>query len=128
MTSSLIARLSALILTFAGLPLLFAGDIILPRVIAGYPADGSWLAQLVAAAWLSIALFNWNGRHTVMGGIYGRPAVNLNLVLYVVSALGLLKAARGAGILLVLAVPFAAMAIIYGALLWRGPFVQSAAS
>lgn len=108
--------------------MLFAGDIILPRVIAGYPADGSWLAQLVAAAWLSIALFNWNGRHTVMGGIYGRPAVNLNLVLYVVSALGLLKAARGAGILLVLAVPFAAMAIIYGALLWRGPFVQSAAS
>jgi hypothetical protein len=126
--SSVIARASAALLAAAGVPLLFASDVVLPRLIPGMPSAGSWLGQLVAAAWLSVALFNWNSRETLLGGIYGRPAVNLNLVLYVVSALALLKAGNAAPALRALALLFAAMAAVYGVLLFRGPLDRPAAN
>lgn len=127
MISSIIARASALLLGGAGLALLFASDAVLPVLLPGMPASATWLGQLLAAAWLSVALFNWNSRATVLGGIYGRPAVNLNLVLYLVSALGLLKADGAAPVLRIVAVPFVVMALVYGAVLLRGPFDRPAA-
>jgi hypothetical protein len=54
--------------------------------------------------------------------------VNLNLVLYVVSALGLLKADSPSLALRALTVPFVVMAVVYGVLLFRGPFDHTAAS
>jgi hypothetical protein len=77
---------------------------------------------------LSVALYNWNARHTVLGGIFGRPSVNLNLVLYVASALGLLKVANASLALRAVTVPFVLLAVIYGVLLIRGPFDQPTAS
>ena len=126
--SSVIARASAALLAAAGLPLLFASDAILPRLVPGFPATAAWLGQLIAAAWLSVALFNWNSKATILGGIYGRPSVNLNLVLYVVSALALLKVADGALVVRAIAAPFVLMAAVYGAVLLRGPFDRPAAS
>lgn len=128
MISSVIARASAALLAAAGLPLLFASDVILPRLVPGVPGSAGWLGQLMAAAWLSVALFNWNSRETVLGGIYGRPAVNLNLVLYVVSALALLKAGNATPALRALALLFAAMAAVYGVVLFRGPLDRPAAT
>lgn len=122
MISSVIARASAALLVGAGVPLLFAPDAVLPRLIPGFPIASSWLGQLIAAAWLSVGLFNWNSRETVLGGIYGRPSVNLNVVLYVVSAIALLKVRDATLAVRVMAVPFVVMAIVYGVLLFRGPF------
>lgn len=119
--STIVASTSAVLLCAAGLPLLFAADVILPRIIPGFPIASSWLGQLLAAGWLSVALFNWNSRHTVLGGIYGRPSVNLNLVVYVVSGLALLKAREATLAVRAIAVPFVAMAVVYGVLLFRGP-------
>ncbi len=127
MISSFITRTSAALLAAAGLPLLFASDVLLPRLIPGFPVASSWLGQLIAAAWLSVALFNWNSRETVLGGIYGRPSVNLNLVLYVVSAIALLKVRDATLAVRVIAVPFALMAVVYGVLLFRGPLDRPAA-
>ncbi|MEO6444103.1 MAG: hypothetical protein ABIZ91_11910 [Gemmatimonadaceae bacterium] len=72
--------------------------------------------------------WEWNARNTALGGIYGRPMVLLNLMLYWISALGLLKVARASGVALMLMAPFATLAIAYGVLLWRGPFDRPAAS
>jgi hypothetical protein len=115
-------------LAAAGIPLLFASDAILPRLVPDFPTTAAWLGQLIAAAWLSVALFNWNSRATILGGIYGRPSVNLNLVLYVVSALALLKVGHSALAVRALAVPFVVMAGVYGAVLLRGPFDRPATS
>jgi hypothetical protein len=125
--SSIIARASALLLASAGLILLFASDAVLPALLPGMPASAAWLGQLLAAAWLSVALFNWNSRATVLGGVYGRPVVNLNLVLYLVSALGLLKADGATTALRIATVPFVLMALVYGVVLLRGPFDRQAA-
>jgi hypothetical protein len=124
--SSHVSRVSAIVLAAAGLPLLFASDVILSILAPGLPPSSAWLGQLIAAGWLSVALFNWNARASVLGGIYGRPVVNLNLVLYMVTALGLLKAERATVTLRMLSIPFLIMTVVYGALLLRGPFDRTA--
>lgn len=117
-----------MILALGGLVLLFASDALLPILLPGLPPSAGWLGQCVAAGWLSVALFNWNARETTLGGIYGRPAVNLNLVLYLVSALALLKAKDPTVAMRLLTLPVAVMALVYATLLLRGPFDRSAAS
>ncbi len=120
--SSAISRVSAVYLGAVGLALLFASDTLLPKMIAGLPPDAAWLGQLVAGAWLGAAVTNWNGRNNLLGGVYGRPLVNLNLMLYMVGALALVKGGDGQLVLWLLTVPTSLLAIVYGALLLRGPF------
>jgi hypothetical protein len=123
--SSLLSRVSAALLFSAGVALLFASDTLLPALVAGVPAEAAWLGQLLGAAWLGVATLNWLQRSAVLGGIYGRPVVFANLVLYFVSALSLLRAALGdvtAPGLSVAFIPAAVLAAAYGTLLLRGPF------
>lgn len=127
MISSTVTRLSAGFLAAAGFPLLFASDVLLPRIVPGMPAHATWLGQLIAAAWLSVAFYNWNTRGTILGGIYGRPGVLLNLGIYLVSALSLLKASPTLPSVRVGALPFAVLAIVYAVILFRGPFDLPAA-
>lgn len=125
MISSVLSHISAFVLFIAGFVLLFAPDVVLPAIIAGFPAAAAWLGQLLAAAWLGVAALNWLQRRVVLGGIYGRPTVLANLALYFVSALSLLRALLGHGApsLLWLAVAVTGvLALAYGVLLLRGPF------
>jgi hypothetical protein len=108
-----------------GLLFLFAADDILPRLIPAFPPSGAWLGQLLAAAWLGVAMLNWFSRSTLLGGIYGRAVVTTNAVLYFVSAMALLKIVTRPGIsaaVWLLAVPFLLFAGVYGWLMFRGPF------
>lgn len=124
MISTHVSRASAVALLLGGLALLFAPDVVLPRLVPGFPPAGAWLGQLLAAAWLGVAALNWTSRRTGLGGIYGRPVVLANAALYFISATALARAAaRGGGpvalwALMVLAAAFAAG---YGWLLLRGP-------
>ena len=126
-TSTLISRTSAILLGLAGAALLFAADAVLPRLVPGFPAGGSWLGQLLGAAWLGVAALNWLSQGAILGGIYGRPVVLANAAVHFISALVLLKAAQGAGFdrtLLLLALPAAVLAIVYWLLLLRGPLAR----
>ena len=125
MISSVISCTSAGLLLLGGIALLFAPDVLLTALIAGFPRQAAWLGQLLGAAWLGVAALNWLQRSMVLGGIYGRPIVLTNLVLYFVSALSLLRALLGGeapGAVWTMAVPAAVLAVAYGALLFRGPF------
>ena len=64
----------------------------------------------------------------MLGGIYGRPSVHLNVVLYVVSALAFFKIGDATAALRLIAVAFEAMAAVYSVVLLRGPFDRPAAS
>jgi hypothetical protein len=123
--SSVLSRVSALVLLLGGLALLFAPDVLLPALAPGFPPAAAWLGQLLAAAWLGVAALNWLQRAAVLGGIYGRPVVFANGALYLVSALSLLRALLGGAapraVWLVCA-PAALLAAAYWALLLRGPF------
>jgi hypothetical protein len=121
MISSIISRTSALLLAVGGLALLFASDVILPMLSPDVLPGAAWVGQLIAAGWLASALYNWNSRDTLLGGIYGRPNVLLNLMLYGISALGMIKAPHAMPARLALVIVFAVMAIVYGVVLLRGP-------
>jgi hypothetical protein len=123
--SSILSRVSAFVLLFGGLVLLFASDEVLPALIPGFPRDAGWLGQLLAAAWLGVASLNWLQRSALLGGIYGRATVLANVVTYFISALSLVRALLGHGAPAALwfaAVPLVALAATYGALMMRGPF------
>lgn len=125
MISSLITRTTAALLLTGGLALLFAPDVLLPRLVPGFPPTALWLGQLLAAAWLGVATLNWSHRSTVLGGIYGRPVVFANAVLFLVSALGMVKALQAPSAspaLWFFAAPTIVLATVYFALLFKGPF------
>jgi hypothetical protein len=124
-SSAFISRVSAALLLLGGFAMLFAPDVILPALVPGFPPDTAWLGQLLAAAWLAVAALNWLQRSAVLGGIYGRPVVLANLVLYFVSALSLIRAVadgEAPAALWAVAAVFVVLAVAYGALLLRGPF------
>ena len=112
-------------LLLGGLALLFASDVILPRLIPAFPASGAWLGQLLAAAWLAVATLNWLSQSVLLGGIYGRPVVLANTVLYFIPAMVLLRlVARGeasGALWLVALLVMLLFAGTYGWLLFRGP-------
>ena len=125
MISTVVTRVSAAVLFVAGAALLFAADVVLPALTRDVPASAAWLGQLLGAAWLGVAALNWLSRNAVLGGIYARPVVFANLVVYLVGALSLLGALRDPAAPRArwwIAVPAALLAVVYGALLLRGPF------
>lgn len=131
MISSLLSRASAAVLLVGGIVLLFASDALLPAVLPGFPPSGAWLGQLLGASWLAVAALNWLQRGAILGGIYGRPVVFANLVLYFISALSLARALFDGGAPSVLWLPLVVMGVmaaIYAALLYRGPFDPLSAS
>jgi hypothetical protein len=121
--SGMVARASTALLATCGVLLLFAADVIVPRIAPGIPPGASWFGQLLAAAWLGLAALNWLTRSSVLGGIYGRPIVLANTTLYFVSATVLINAAtRADSLALWMTTGVAAvMAVLYGLLLFRGP-------
>ncbi|MEW5930611.1 MAG: hypothetical protein AB1941_24390 [Gemmatimonadota bacterium] len=124
MISSLVSRVSAALLLAGGLTLLFAPDAVLPRLVPGFPPEGAWLGQLLAAALLALAALDWLSRRALLGGIYGRPVVLANVAFYFIAALSLLRhiLERGAPVAIwAVAVPVAILAAVYGWLLLRGP-------
>ena len=132
MISSTLSRVSATLLLACGAAFLFASDVLLPRLVPGFPSSAAWLGQLLGAAWLGVAALNWLQRNVLLGGIYGRAVVMANFALYFVSALSLLRALIGGTAppaWWVACVIAGALAAVYGALLLRGPFdpLQSAA-
>lgn len=131
MRSTVVTRVSAVLLALTGAALLFAPVEILGRLAMNVPADAAWLAQLLAAAWLALAVMNWLTRFTMVGGIYGRAVVSANATVYFVSAMVLLSAGRRLGFstaIAALAVAAVAMAAVYAFLLFRGPFAADRVS
>lgn len=123
--STAITTFSALVLAAGGIALLFGSDELLAGAIPGAAVSATILGQLVAAGWLGIAGLNWNQRHVIIGGIYGRPMVLSNLSLYAISALSVahpLMTGAVPRVFAVLAALFGVLALLYGTLLLRGPF------
>jgi hypothetical protein len=104
--------------------LLFAPDVVLPRLVAGFPPTGAWIGAVLASALLGLAALNWLARSQLLGGIYGRPVVAANSTFYFIAAIELLKVAgrrESSAALWIVAIVVAAFACVYGWLLLRGP-------
>lgn len=125
MKSTVLSRLSALLLGLAGTALVFAPDAILRALEPRIPDTAYWLGQLLGAAWLGLAALNWLSRRQVLGGIYGRPTLIANVAVYLIGGLSALGAARRAGFppgFWWVLVPSGLMALAYLHLMFRGPW------
>lgn len=63
----------------AGMALTFAPAESLAALRAPAPAIVVWMAQLLGAAILGLALLNYVHRYSMVGGIFGRPILLANL-------------------------------------------------
>ena len=123
MISTVVSHASSLVLFAGGVAWLFAPDVVFSTLGLSVPAAASWVGQLLGAAWLALASLNWLQRRAVLGGTYSRPLVTANLFHFFIGALVLLKAAQqGAAAGWFVAAPFTVLAMVYAALLSRGPF------
>jgi hypothetical protein len=122
-STRLLQTLSMAVLGACGIVGLFAPEVLL-SAISMAEVTPHWPVQLLAAAWLALAIFNWSTRGFAMGGIYGRPVVLTNFTFYFVAAMSTVRPVLFAprpGPLVVLVV-FGVFAVAYGLLLFaRGP-------
>ena len=125
MISRLVITLSAIFLFVGGLLLVFAPDVVLGRLVPGFPPGSAWVGSLLGAAWLGMAALDWLHRSTLLGGIYGRPVAYPNFVLFLVSALVLVRVLLRPdmpAVIWLLALPVFGLAVAWALLLFRGPF------
>jgi hypothetical protein len=132
MLTSHLTRASAVFLGIAGVALLFAADVLVPRLAAGSAPSAAWLGQLLGAALLALAWLNWLHQRTLLGGIYGRPVVLPNVAFYFIGSLSVLRAAgRHEGeptVLWAIGALLGLFALFYGWLLYRGPLERDLAA
>ncbi len=64
-----------------GLVLLFVPEVILARSAPAMPPLALWITGMLGGALFAFALLNWFQRHTMMGGIFGRPLLMANLMM-----------------------------------------------
>lgn len=125
MISPSITRVSATLQLVVGLALLFAADNVLRLIAPGVPASANWIGQVLGGALIALAAMNWLNRTALLGGIYGRSVVMPNAVLYFMIASTMSSAVRGreqAPLALWIVFGVASvLAVVYGALLMRGP-------
>ena len=111
--------LSMAVLGASGIVALFAPEVFLGAISMANVVP-HWPVQLLAAAWLALAIFNWTTRGFTLGGIYGRPVVLTNFTFYFVAALSSLRpllAGGRPGVILVVVV-CGIFAVAYGLLLF----------
>lgn len=87
-----------------------------------------WISGMFGDALMSFALLNWFSRHTLMGGIYGRPLLIANLMLTTNVTFSSLRMWRSfhAPTFAVTAVIGGVFLVAFGRLLFRTPVTITA--
>jgi hypothetical protein len=92
----LLQDLSTAVLGACGVTALFAPEVLL-SAISMAQAVPHWPVQLLASAWLSLAMLDWMTRGFTMGGILGRPVLMANFTHYFIAAMVSVRPALGSG-------------------------------
>jgi len=116
--------LSALAYFAAGLPLLFAPDILLGLLGRSIDPFEVETLQLLGCATFGFGMLNWMNRFSTIGGIFGRPLVAANLAYAGSAALLLVRfdlLAHPGRPVMVVAIGYAAIAIAFGVRFFKAP-------
>lgn len=123
MNRRVLQTLSTAFFGACGIVALFAPEVFLSAISMAFVTP-HWPVQILASAFLALAIFNWMTRGFAMGGIYGRPVVMTNLTFFFVAATSTIRPVLAGGlpgptgVLLVCGI----FAIAYGFLFFgRGP-------
>ena len=118
MNTRLLQTLSTAVLALCGAVGLFAPEVLLSAIGMAFVTP-HWPVQLLAAAWLGLAMLNWSTRGFTIGGILGRPIILANFTHFFVAALSTVRPVLAGGRPgpLVVLVVFGLFAAAYGYLL-----------
>ena len=130
MTVNRLVLAAALAYGLPGLALTFGPDAALAWAGASAAPIDLWLAQLLGAALLGLAFLNWVQRHTLVGGIYGRPLLLANLMFVTIA---FFASARvwldlGGRLIAVTTVVLGLFVLAFGGSLFRTPAAVTPAS
>ena len=81
MKTNIDIAISAVLYGVAGLVLVFAPHEISEFLGQDHSAFTTWTLQSLGAAYLAIGWMNFLNKHAMLGGIYGRPVLLLNVML-----------------------------------------------
>ena len=90
MNTRILQTLSTAFFGACGIVGLFAPEVLM-GAISMANVTPHWPVQILAAAFLALAMFNWMTRGFTMGGIYGRPVLMTNFMFYFVAALSTVR-------------------------------------
>ena len=127
MNTRLLQTVSMAILGVCGVVGLFAPEVLLSAISMAFVTP-HWPVQLLASAWLGLAMLNWSTRGFTLGGILGRPVVLANFAHYFVAAMSTVRPVLAGGRPgpMVVLVVFGLLAVAYGYLLFaRTPGASS---
>jgi hypothetical protein len=117
--------ISAAVLMAHGIVLLFAPELFFTLFALSSSAEALVAAQLFGATLISFGLMNWTARGSVLGGIYGRALVYGNFVYSLIGFFVGIRA-RLSGFsneyFWIEVLLYLASAIVFGVMLFRGPF------
>jgi hypothetical protein len=91
MNTRILQTLSTAFFGACGIVALFAPEVFLGAISMAYVTP-HWPVQILAAALLALAIFNWMTRGFALGGIYGRPVVMTNFTFFFVAAMTTIRA------------------------------------
>lgn len=114
---------ASLLYAAPGIALLFAGDVVLRHFDTVAPPFAQWVAGMLGATLVALALLNWFQRHTIIGGIFGRPLLMANVMTLSNATFASLRMWRseGAAVYAAVGVLSALLLIGFGRSLFRGP-------
>ncbi len=113
---------SAFLYAVPGLALLFAPFEVLRMAGLALSPAGGWLAGILGSALLAFAMLHWYQRHTMIGGIYGRPLLLANVLLLCTTTFSSFREWRTSGVPLQLGVTLVAGVLLVA--FWRLMFVS----
>ena len=90
MNTRLLQTVSMAILGVCGVVGLLAPEVLLSAISMAFVTP-HWPVQLLASAWLGLAMLNWSTRGFTLGGILGRPVVLANFAHYFVAAMSTVR-------------------------------------
>jgi hypothetical protein len=123
MPRSLIMAASAIFMAILGIAATFAPHELLTRLGTTATPALALAIQLLGALYLGFAMLNWTARHSLIGGIYNRPAAMGNVLHFTAGALALIKGAAGTEFI-VLAVFYALFAVAFGWVMMSSPVAR----
>jgi hypothetical protein len=96
MNTRLLQTVTTAVLGVCGVVGLFAPEVLLSAISMAFVTP-HWPVQLLAAAWLGLAMLNWSTRGFTIGGILGRPVILANFAHFFIAALSTVRPVLAGG-------------------------------
>jgi hypothetical protein len=125
MNTKSLMTLSAIILAFIGISLIFLPKEILDYLELSVSDTLELLMQIIGSFYFAFAILNWMSKGSIIGGIYNRPIAMANLTHFVIAGLALIKGILAnpsfSYVIWLIAIIYSIFTILFGIVAFKHP-------